>query len=159
MANLTYTLSHQSVMWCSGKWCSCSNVPCSVFVFQLEECWQPECKKLCWNNYRCCETWETVRRGMSCQNPIMDGGQRERGDCLARNTHSRPAWPPTQVTSSRTRETISVFRSLPGARGRLGCLTIYCSQPSLSTTSLQFSPSMSSDATSDIISQHFSVHS
>ena len=40
--------------------------------------------------------------------------EREREDCLARNTHSRlrPA-PPTQVTSSRTRETISVFRSLP----------------------------------------------
>ena len=52
------------------------------------------------------------------------GGLRERGDCLARNTHSRPAWPPTQVTSSRTRETISVFRSLPGSRGRLFCLTI-----------------------------------
>ena len=148
-------------------------VPCSMFVFPCEECWQPECKKLCWNNYQCCGTWETVRLGMSCQNPIMDGGaEREREDCLARK-YPQPACPPTQVTSSRTRETISVFRSLPSLPCPvlgLDCLTILRAttpappsrpqpSPHHSTTTVQFSPSMSGDATSDIISQHFSVHS
>ena len=43
--------------------------------------------------------------------PNNGWGGRERG--LSGQKYPQPACPPTQVTSSRTRETISVFRSLP----------------------------------------------
>ena len=132
-------------------------VPCSMFVFQREECWQPECKKLCWNNYWCCETWDTVRLGVSCQNPIMDGRE-------------RTVWPEIP-TADLAANTSYVFKAagnyfclpLPSfppclPRVRFFCLTILLQPLNNYRRAIQCLNVRWCNA-SDIISQHFSVHS
>ena len=86
---------------------------------------------------------------MSKPNNGWGGRERERegrGDCLARNIQSLVC-PPTQVTSSRTRGNYFCLPLPSRVRLQAGLFSGPSVRPFHSTTTLQFSPSMSGDAT------------